>query len=120
MILADHFGVDAQWVLDPIFLLSPEHYQTLISAGSRPIPTEPYLFAYLLDIKAEDRSALELWSQKAVSGGLAELYFRQLFCADRLFPRHVLSDSSAQTLCGTEQYSSGGGTVSRDSMPVGA
>lgn len=87
VILADLFGVDAQWVLDPIFLLSPEHYQTLISAGSRPIPTEPYLFAYLLDVKAEDRPALELWSQKV---GLP-------ICtvADAAPPEHQIKKTSA-------------------------
>ena len=64
-LLNDLFGVNAQWVLDPVFLLAPEHYQTLISTGKQPIPTEPYLFAYLLDIKEDDRPALELWSKKA-------------------------------------------------------
>ena len=65
VLLNDLFGVNAQWVLDPVFLLAPEHYQTLISTGKQPIPTEPYLFAYLLDIKEDDRPALELWSKKA-------------------------------------------------------
>ena len=63
-ILADFFGVNAQWVLDPVFLLDLEHYQTLTSTGKLPIPTEPYLFAYLLDIKEDDRPVLELWSKK--------------------------------------------------------
>lgn len=47
---------EAEWVLDPTFLLSPERYNELCSD----IPCEaPYLFAYMLDITDEKRRYIE-------------------------------------------------------------
>lgn len=43
------FGVDATWVLDPVFLCSMQEYNRMVKIGSKYTPKVPFLFAYILD-----------------------------------------------------------------------
>ena len=52
------FGVDATWVLDPVFTCPVENYLKLISNCEQTPPEEPYLFAYILDPNKEKESIL--------------------------------------------------------------
>lgn len=60
------YGVDAKWVLDPVFLLDQEEYDALLC--DTPIQEkEPYIAAYLLDPNKEKRN-LCLQIQKELGG----------------------------------------------------
>lgn len=54
----NEFGVNATWVLDPVFLCPMERYQQLIEQCSQKPPAEPYLFAYVLDPNKEKENIL--------------------------------------------------------------
>lgn len=57
-ICKNEFGVDATWVLDPVFLCPMEKYQQLIDHCSQKPPKTPYLFAYVLDPNQEKEKIL--------------------------------------------------------------
>lgn len=44
----EHYGVDAEWVLDPVFLCDPKHYHALAEKATREIP-QHFLAGYVLD-----------------------------------------------------------------------
>lgn len=52
------FGVEATWVLDPVFLCPMKEYERLANAGKRTLPKSPYLFAYILDPTQEKGTIL--------------------------------------------------------------
>ncbi len=45
----DAFGVNATFVLDPVFLIDNNEYETLIQKSKIPDENKPYLFSYILD-----------------------------------------------------------------------
>ena len=57
------FGVDAQWVLDPVFLCKPEYYRELAKQSTQPIE-ENYLGAYILDPTKEKADILRYAAKK--------------------------------------------------------
>lgn len=56
------FGVNADWVLDPVFLCDRQHYIEL-SNHVASLKTEPYIGAYILDPTGEKRNILKYISQ---------------------------------------------------------
>lgn len=52
------FGVDATWVLDPVFTAPQEIYLDLIHQCKKKPPKEPFLFAYVLDPNKEKEDIL--------------------------------------------------------------
>ena len=52
------FGVDAVWVLDPVFLCPIEKYIELTNNAPEKPPESPYLFAYVLDPNPEKERIL--------------------------------------------------------------
>lgn len=47
-IAKEDYGINAKWVLDPVFLCDPKHYRTLAAADHRKIP-DRYIGGYVLD-----------------------------------------------------------------------
>ena len=47
-IAKEHYGVDADWVLDPVYLCDPAHYHALASRSTRLLPPH-YIGGYVLD-----------------------------------------------------------------------
>lgn len=62
-ICAKEFGVEAQWVLDPVFLCKPEYYRELASHSKQPIEHN-YLGAYILDPNKEKADILRYAAKK--------------------------------------------------------
>lgn len=61
----EHLGVDAVHVLDPTLLLTAIDYEALLSSPSLPSsPTNPYLFAYVLDTSTEKVTFLNKVAEK--------------------------------------------------------
>jgi len=56
------FGVDATWVLDPVFLCDASKYSELISSNKE--KNEPHIAAYILDPDAEKIKILQYVSEK--------------------------------------------------------
>jgi len=52
----ESFGVDAEWVLDPVFLCNMKYYDQLISKSQRQLP-EHYIASYILD-PSEDKAEI--------------------------------------------------------------
>lgn len=62
--LAKHtFGIDATWVLDPVFLCDKKHYISL-AEQSRKKDKTPHIFAYILDPDAKKNTILRHCAQK--------------------------------------------------------
>lgn len=57
------FGVNATWVLDPVFLCSMDEYFRMVKIGSKNIPKEPFLFAYILDPDQEKENVLKKYAK---------------------------------------------------------
>ncbi len=53
------FGIDAEFVLDPIFLCDRKHYEALADASGRKLPQKPYLMTYILDPTEGKRNAIQ-------------------------------------------------------------
>lgn len=53
------FGVDAEWVLDPVFLCDKKHYIELAEKATRK-NSNPHIFAYILDANDTGNKMLEL------------------------------------------------------------
>ena len=62
----DQYGVEASWVVDPVFLLEQADYDEML-CDTPPQETEPYIAAYLLDPNRKKRD-LCLQLQKALGG----------------------------------------------------
>ena len=58
------FGVNATWVLDPVFLCPMEYYKKLMKIGEKTLPQKPYLLAYVLDPDAEKEAILKKYAQE--------------------------------------------------------
>lgn len=56
-ILREHYGVEGEWVADPVFLHGDAFYRELADAAANP-PAESFLFAYVLDETAEIRELI--------------------------------------------------------------
>lgn len=52
------FGVDAEWMLDPVLLCPKKKYEDLAENG-RMLNTAPYIGAYILDVTPEKETALK-------------------------------------------------------------
>ena len=57
------FGVDAEWVMDPVFLCDKKHYIDLAENATRK-NENPHIFAYILDTNDVDNKILELCSKE--------------------------------------------------------
>ncbi len=61
------FGVDAEWTIEPVFLLEQERYNKLVEDSQLETP-DNYIFAYILSPSLEKREALlELSKQKGLN-----------------------------------------------------
>ena len=56
-VLREHYGVEGEWVADPVFLHGDAFYRELAD-GAADQPAEPYLFAYVLDETEEIRELI--------------------------------------------------------------
>ena len=61
-LVKENLNVDAQWVLDPTMLLKKEDYLPLCAEVSE--SSEPFVFAYILDMTDEKRDMAEQTAQK--------------------------------------------------------
>ena len=57
-IMRDNFGVDAQWVLDPVFLCDKKHYDKLIAKADKQFDKH-YIASYILDPTSEKGEILK-------------------------------------------------------------
>lgn len=70
------FGIDAEWVLDPVFLCDKSHYIEIAENASRK-STKPHVFAYILDPDKTKNSIVKLCSkEKSLE---VELFSEMLF-----------------------------------------
>lgn len=72
----DTFGIDAEWVLDPIFLCNKEHFIRLAEQTSEKRET-PHIFAYLLDPNSQKNEILQYIAEEMNSE--VELFGDMLF-----------------------------------------
>ncbi len=56
-VLREHYGVEGEWLADPVFLHGDAFYRELADAAANP-SAAPYLFAYVLDETAEIRELI--------------------------------------------------------------
>lgn len=70
------FGIDAEWVLDPVFLCDKSHYIEISENAARKC-TEPHIFAYILDPDETKNSIVKLCSDE--KGLEVELFSEMLF-----------------------------------------
>lgn len=63
-LLKQNYGVEAQTVLDPVFLLPKEELYKLADIGMARIPNDRYLFAYVLDPNSEKAAILRSCGEK--------------------------------------------------------
>ncbi len=63
-IMHDTFGVDAEYVLDPVFLSSAEDYRRLIKRSKAKVPDEKFVHCYLLDPIPEKIEAVKAYAKK--------------------------------------------------------
>lgn len=59
----EDFGVNAEWVLDPVFLCDRKYYEQLIEASQAQFP-ENYLGAYILDLNIEKQNIVNKISDR--------------------------------------------------------
>lgn len=57
------FGVDATWVMDPVFLCDKKHYKDLANASGIS-KNKPHIFGYILDPTGEKNKILDYCSKK--------------------------------------------------------
>ena len=48
-LLKNAFGLDAEYVVDPVFICDQMHFDRLASKGRRRLPKKEFVFAYILD-----------------------------------------------------------------------
>lgn len=64
-IIREKFGLQAEWVLDPVFLLDPEVYKTCSACSEYAGKCEaPFLFAYVLEYSKEKEEAIKWVAEK--------------------------------------------------------
>lgn len=73
----DNYGVDAEWVLDPVFLLNQEDYDELISESKQPKENfeRKYVLGYILNPTPEKRMACE--DAARLLGGVEIIYVNE-------------------------------------------
>ena len=57
------FGVEATWVLDPVFLCPLDEYKKMARIGEAETPNEDFLFAYILDPTKEKETILTRYAK---------------------------------------------------------
>ncbi len=62
------FGVEAEYVLDPVFLTPPSEYRRLARRSTVKIPEEKYVHCYLLDPTPEKIADVKAYAKKAGIG----------------------------------------------------
>lgn len=63
-ILRDLFDIEAEWVLDPVFLCEKRNYERMADKGKIRLPKEKYVGAYLLDMTKQKQEAVLHLSEK--------------------------------------------------------
>lgn len=58
-ILADQYGADAKFVLDPVFLCNKESWKECIDASTRNTPSNKYVLSYVLDPSPQKRWTIQ-------------------------------------------------------------
>ncbi len=87
-ICRDSYGIDAEWVLDPVFLVNPKHYDTLIAKSDRVLP-ERYIGSYILDPSSEKKEILSYAMEK--TGMPAEIYSELAYSPEYVKPLEGLN-----------------------------
>lgn len=82
----DEFGVDAVHVLDPVFLCPMSEYERMISLFETNVPTDKYLFTYMLDPDREKEQILKKCAAKN------KLHIRALLDEDPANPEKKISE----------------------------
>ena len=59
----NNFGVDAEWILDPVFLCDRKHYDSLIKKSSRKLPKK-VIGSYILDPTVDKAEILKIVQKK--------------------------------------------------------
>lgn len=57
-LLKELFGINAEWVLDPVFICDKKHYERMSAQGKKRLPDEKYVGSYLLDIDDKKERAV--------------------------------------------------------------
>jgi len=63
-ITKEHFGIDAEWVLDPVFLCGRGVFDKLADDGIGSLPQEKFLFSYILDPDIKKGNVLKYCADK--------------------------------------------------------
>lgn len=63
-LMRECFDIDADCVLDPVFLCCRKDYEDMVKIGRLRIPEKPYVGAYILDLSEEKISALNAASKR--------------------------------------------------------
>ena len=79
----ENFGVDAEWVLDPVFLCDTKHYDSLIDKSDRTLP-DRYIASYILDPDNNKYSAIS--SVKSILNIPEEVYSELGYTPDYIKP----------------------------------
>nr|WP_319489985.1 polysaccharide pyruvyl transferase family protein [uncultured Caproiciproducens sp.] len=58
------FDVEAEWVLDPVFLCATSHFEKLSESGMERVSQRPYVFGYVLDPDFEKANAMHFTAEK--------------------------------------------------------
>ncbi|MBQ8010712.1 MAG: Coenzyme F420 hydrogenase/dehydrogenase, beta subunit C-terminal domain [Ruminococcus sp.] len=87
-ICRDSYGIDAEWVLDPVFLVDRKHYDALIEKSDRELP-ERYIGSYILDPSEEKKEILSYAMEH--TGMPAEIYSELGYHPDYIKPLEGLN-----------------------------
>lgn len=60
----EKFGVDAECVLDPVFLCPKSKYELLAAKGTKVVPKKPYIFSYVMDLDGQKNTVLSECSKE--------------------------------------------------------
>lgn len=80
--LKAEFGLDAEWVLDPVFLCEKIHYEAMAELGKARLPKNNYVFAYILDVDEKKEKIIRQASDILSSGNYISILSRQLIDED--------------------------------------
>ncbi len=78
-ICRDSYGMQAEWVLDPVFLVDTKHYDALIAKSDRTLPKR-YIASYMLDPSVEKKNILAYASKH--TGMPCEIYSELIHSAE--------------------------------------
>lgn len=87
-ICRDSYGIDAEWVLDPVFLADRKHYDALIAKSDRTLP-DRYIGSYILDPSKEKKEILSYAMEQ--TGMPAEIYSELGYNPDYVKPLEGLN-----------------------------